>query len=431
VNPSKLQVALQLDICQRCHIQGNAVLGEGKSFFDFRPGMHLSEVMNVFMPAFKGDDNSHIMASHAERLKMSKCFINTVSKAEDNSKNKLKPYQDAMTCVTCHNPHVSVRVTGEHVFNDACKNCHSENKSLTNLKANSTCTEKLSVRLANGDNCVACHMPKNNTIDIPHVTVTDHYIRKPVDRKAAAKIREFIGLACINNKEVNGSTLAEAYLSYYEKFSSNPSSLDSAKKYLSDLTESDIKSNFKNLVRWAFLSDKNDEVIRYAENVPDALKLLKNKSYNNDDAWTSYRIAESYRSGGNNLKSLEYFENAVDLEPYNLEFRNKLGSLQMDSGKIEDARKNFQFILSENPEFISAWINLGYLCLTSDHDIQKADAYYDKALKLDPDNEQALLNKSGILLYRGEKIKSKKMLEHLLAIYPDNLKAKEIFNSLK
>ena len=49
VNPAKLSIDLQLDICQRCHIQGNAVLAPGKSFFDFRPGMHLSDVMNVFI----------------------------------------------------------------------------------------------------------------------------------------------------------------------------------------------------------------------------------------------------------------------------------------------------------------------------------------------------------------------------------------------
>jgi hypothetical protein len=63
VNPAKLPVALQLDVCQRCHIQGNAVLAEGKSFFDFRPGMPLSDVMNVFMPVYKGQEDEHIMAS--------------------------------------------------------------------------------------------------------------------------------------------------------------------------------------------------------------------------------------------------------------------------------------------------------------------------------------------------------------------------------
>ncbi|MBK7964483.1 MAG: hypothetical protein IPK10_03695 [Bacteroidetes bacterium] len=74
VNPSKLPIDLQFDLCQRCHIQGNVVLNEGKSFFDFKPGMKLSEVMNVFMPVYKDNEEQHIMASHAERLKLSKCF---------------------------------------------------------------------------------------------------------------------------------------------------------------------------------------------------------------------------------------------------------------------------------------------------------------------------------------------------------------------
>ena len=118
VNPAKLPVVLQLDVCQRCHIQGNAVLNEGKSFFDFRPGMHLSDVMNVFMPVYKGQENEHIMASHVERLKMSQCFIQTTKKAEANPnfKNQLYPYQNAMTCVTCHNPHVSVKSDKQRCF---------------------------------------------------------------------------------------------------------------------------------------------------------------------------------------------------------------------------------------------------------------------------------------------------------------------------
>src|ERR1051325_6947297 len=91
--------------------------------------MHLSEVMNVFMPVFKGQENEHIMASHVERMEMSQCFIQTTRKVESNPdfKNQLKPYENAMTCVTCHNPHVSVKVTGNDVFNNACKKCHGGN----------------------------------------------------------------------------------------------------------------------------------------------------------------------------------------------------------------------------------------------------------------------------------------------------------------
>jgi len=128
VNPAKLPIDLQLDVCQRCHIQGNAIVNEGKSFFDFRPGMRLSEVMNVFMPVYRGRENEHIMASHVERMKLSKCFIKSSEKAEKNSENELRPYKNALTCITCHNPHVSVKQTGTDHFNAACKNCHTAQK---------------------------------------------------------------------------------------------------------------------------------------------------------------------------------------------------------------------------------------------------------------------------------------------------------------
>ena len=437
VNPAKLPVALQLDICQRCHIQGNAVLNEGKTFFDFRPGMHLSEVMNVFMPVFKGDEDSHIMASHAERLKMSTCFISTSAKVKRQTpKNELKPYQDAMTCVTCHNPHVSVKVTGDEVFNNACKSCHKSPiptfpKGEGVIGKTINCSEDKSKRNAVQDNCVLCHMPKNNTIDIPHVTVTDHYIRKPMDKSAVQKIREFVGLACINNSNPSEKTLADAYLSYFEKFNSSNASLDSAKKYLKDGTDKELKNNFRSLIRLAYLENNFMSVIQYTERAGDVLHFLNAQSFSNEDAWTCYRIAESYHSLGDQEKALLFFQRATDLEPFNLEFRNKLGALQLELSKNEEARKNFQFIIRENPKFSSAWINLGFLFLSVDHDIKKADECYDQALQLDPDNEQALLNKAGTLIYLHEKIESKKMLKRLLKINPNNEKAKSVMNSIR
>ena len=424
VNPSKLPVKLQMDICQRCHIQGNVVLNEGKSFFDFRPGMQLDEVMNVFMPVFKGDDDSHIMASHVERLKMSRCFISTTEKVEQQTTAaELKPFKNAMTCVTCHNPHVSVMVTGKEVFNNACKNCHSGNPK-------SNCTESELIRASVQNNCVQCHMPKNNTIDIPHVTVTDHYIRKPIDKSTVQRIKEFVGLTSVNNSNPSQKAKAEAYLSYYEKFNAGMFALDSAKKFLPDASDVDFRNNFKSLVRWAYLKNNYQQVIAYTKRAGEVIRMLSIRNFSNEDAWTSYRIAESYHSLGLIEKAFLYFQHAVDLESYNLEFRNKLGAVQMDLGKNEEARKNFQFILEENPKFPAAWLNLGFLILTVDRDINKADACYDKALALDPDNEQALLNKAGTLIYLDKKKESQKLLKRILFLNPENSEAKAVLQSL-
>ncbi len=430
VNPAKLPVVLQMDICQRCHIQGNAVLNEGKTFFDFRPGMHLSDVMNVFMPVYKGDEGAHIMASHAERLKMSKCFITSVNKVNQISKNDLKPYREALTCVTCHNPHVSVKVTGSEVFNNACRNCHGPTTNTEHQTSSLSCSASQEKRATANDNCVRCHMPKNNTIDIPHVITTDHFIRKPIDKLAMQKIREFVGLACINNPQPSGKVTGNAFLSYFEKFNSDKSLLDSAKKYFRDETDQDLKNNFSSLIRWAYLKNDFVRIIQYAEKAGDIFAIVNKKNYSNEDAWTSYRIAESYSALGKTDRAINFFQRAVDLEPFNLEFRNKLGIAQMSIGRHEDARRNFQFILNENPEFTSAWTNLGYLILSIDHDIPKASSFYDKALQLDPDNEQALFNKAGAFLYLEKNDDAKKILQRVLKMNPENEKVKILLKSL-
>lgn len=433
VNPAKLPVALQLDICQRCHIQGNAVLAEGKSFLDFRPGMKLSDVMNVFMPVYKGDEDAHIMASHAERLKMSKCFQATLTKIESKQSSALRPYKNALTCVTCHNPHVSVKSTSSEHFNAVCRNCHNEQSNSGNIHegSNKLCTEKIEIRNASNNNCVSCHMPKSGSTDIPHVTTTDHFIRKKVSVKTVKAIQEFVRLACINNPKVSNKVTGAAYLNYYEKFVPKSVFLDSAKKYLDDSSADSILSNFRDLIRWAFLKNDYARVLQYVESVPDLSNKLNHSTYSNDDAWTAYRIGESYGYSGNGEKAEFFLQRSVNLEPYNFEFRNKLAMIQHKSGKIEAAVKNYEWILSENPKFASAWINYGYLILSTQQDVNRADDMYAKALALDPDNEQALLNRAGTRFYLGKKKEAKALLDHLLVLNPGNENAKALMPQLK
>ena len=432
VNPAKLPADLQLDVCQRCHIQGNAVLKPGKSFFDFRPGMKLSEVMNVFMPRYSGENRRHIMASHAERLKMSQCFIVTNSNQNEKKPGNLFSAQKSFTCITCHNPHVSVKVTDQNVFNDKCKSCHGTAASPSARERNiSSCTEKIEIRNKVEDNCISCHMPHNTTTDIPHVITTDHFIRKPLKEETVDDIREFIGIVCINNLEPPRQAIAEGYLSLYEKFTPNPLALDSAKKYLADETEQDIKKNFPLLVRWAFLKNDYKKVIQYVGQYGNTDGVFKKVKYNNDAAWTAYRIGESFLSLEDPSDALSYFSKAVALEPYNLEFRNKLGALQMSIGKEKEAAENFSFIYGENPKYVPAITNLGYYYLSVENNASKAEQLYRNALALDPDNEQALLNMAGLYVYRKDFKAAKQALESLLKKAPGNMQAKAVLKQLE
>ncbi len=433
VNPSKLSIDLQMDVCQRCHIQGNAILNEGKSFADFRPGMSLSSVMNVFMPVYKGDPDAHIMASHAERLKMSPCFISSIKEAEEkNAEAKdLKPYKNALTCITCHNPHVSVRHTGNDVYNAACKNCHTSSSSTLEASHNLEsspfgCSAPTKERLSLQNNCVKCHMPKGGSIDIPHVSSTDHYIRKPIAPSSVEKIREFVGLACINNEKVDEVTRGKAFLSYYEKFSGNPAFLDSAKVFLKDRNLSEIKTNFKSLVHWAYLKNDFSKIVSYVEKSWGAAGFSGTQTLDNSDAWTCYRIGQAYNEQNNLKQSLKYFSIAVDLAPFIPEFRNKLASSQHDAGEVLLAKENYKFLIKENPEYVSAYTNYGFILLSVDKDANGARAMYEKALALDPQNEQALLNKIGLYIFENRMQEVRVHLKAFLKKFPSNTQAREL-----
>ena len=457
VNPAKLSIDAQFDICQRCHLQGNTILKEGKSFYDFKPGMKLSDYMTVFLPKYKHADDEFIMASHADRLKQSQCFIKSLEKSKTNTIKSLKPYKDAMTCVTCHNPHVSVRETNPNVFNDACNGCHSagtekikgkeETKEIKDKrlkikdgsvsKSKLTCSEQsVIIKIKNKNqivNCVSCHMPKSGSIDIPHVTVHDHYIRKPMTKKDKVGIKEFIGLYAINEKQPSAIIKAKAYLNQFEKFENKLYYLDSAAFYLKDKTENDLKINFEPLVQLNFNKNDFNKIVNYVNRLSDNYLLsnvLIKKSYSNDDAWTSYRIGEAFYNLGDNQRAINYYKNAVTLAPYGLDFKTKYGAALAAKGLLPNAEKEFIEILKENPKHVSALTNLGYVKLAQGQ-VQEAEKLYFKALALDPDYEALLLNIAGLYAYKKEFKKSELYLLKLLKRNPNNKQAQQALAQIK
>ncbi len=422
VNPGKLSVDLQFDLCQRCHLQGNTVLKDNKSFYDFKPGMKLSDVMTVFLSRYTDSETDFIMASHADRLKMSKCFLESVPKGDQA--NVLRPYKNSMTCVTCHNPHVSVKATGMEVFNGKCMNCHSTNEH--------QCTESESERNLKNNNCVSCHMPKSGSVDIPHVRITDHYIRTIVSKKEQDKVRKFISLYAVNEKNPSAKIIARGYINQYEKFEAEPFYLDSAKKYLKDITPDEIAENIAELVHLYYLRSDNDKIIKYVNGIGKEKllnEMLIQKSFDNNDAWTNYRIGQALSNKGDNNSALRFYELAVKLAPFVSEFKNKVAGIYISVKQTDKAIKMLEEIIKEDPMYAPAFSNLGYVYLMN-NDPVNAEINYNKALSLDPDYEQALLNKAALYLYLGgDKGKqAEKILLELKKKYPNNVRSNQLYH---
>ena len=82
----------------------------------------------------------------------------------------------------------------------------------------------------------------------------------------------------------------------------------------------------------------------------------------------------------------------------------------------------------ENPGFAPAYTNLGFIYLQAGNDA-KAETLYDQALALDPDYEQALLNKAGLYFYRNQATKAKPYLHRALKLNPNNSRVKDMLKA--
>lgn len=424
VNPAKLSIDAQFDICQRCHLQGNAVLKDTKSFFDFKPGQKLSDYISVFLPKYKNADDEFIMASHADRLKQSACFIKSYEQTQ--SKNSLKPYKEALTCITCHNPHVSVRETNKNVFNDACLSCHTKNEKKQSLE-----TAHKNLKSNSWTNCVSCHMPISGSTDIPHVSVHDHYIRKLISQKEKNKIKTFVGLFSINEKNPDALTKAEAYINQYEKFDQNISYLDSAILLLKN--SKDLSKNIRALIQLYFIKQDFSRLLSSVNALGEQNcfdNLFIKQSYDNKDAWACYRIAEANYYRNNIPNAIKWFQKSVTLAPYNLDFRNKYGTILAGANNINEALAQFTFIVKENPNYVAAYSNLGYIKLTQGFP-SEALRFYMLGIKLDPDNESLLLNLAAYYLNAHNQKIAQQYLEKVIKKNPENQKAKMVLKQIQ
>jgi predicted CXXCH cytochrome family protein len=400
VNPRRLSTELQNNVCQRCHLQGISVLNDGKTFYDFRPGMKLSEVMNVFMPDYEGAKDKMIMASHVERMKKSNCYVQS----------------GKMSCITCHDPHISVKFTPRSKYINTCQGCHSSTAKVQ-------CTEKQAARTAKGDDCVTCHMPRNSSIDIPHVAVTDHYIRKkPMAEEEAKKITAFLGMKCYNNDKPDAITTARGFMEFYERYAPSAGLLDSALLYIGKQADVEaVKKQNRDYIRAYYLKKDFAKVISYATALKPAAVA---------DAWTAYRIGEAYFQTGDHEAALPWYQRATEIWKFSLDFQNKYGTCLLALHKLPEAQKVFEFVIAENPNHISAATNLGFIYMQQGNNTMSYD-FLMRANNLDPDYEQNLINMAVWHYNNKQPDMARKRLEHLLRKHPANEQAKAMLLDLE
>ena len=159
VNPRKLPWRQREAVCRQCHSEGETrFVKRGRELFDYRPGLPLEDFWCIVVRS-EGEEEFKVV-NHVEQLERSRCF----QQSRDDNK---------LGCISCHDPHVkpaeSQRVAH---YRTSCLKCH-ESKPCHVPVAERTLKQP-------DDSCVACHMPRETTQEIPHISGTDHRImRRP------------------------------------------------------------------------------------------------------------------------------------------------------------------------------------------------------------------------------------------------------------
>ena len=381
VDPAYLDRGAQMSNCQQCHLAGVTVFREGQDPTTFRPGQELSENKTVFVPEQHLVDPDWVgIDSHPLRLARSACYRNS-----------------EMTCSTCHDPHRPKSLLPENYYNDRCLSCHGTESTASSHSCTRPGVE--SVEMAVAGDCVSCHMQKGGTSDVPHVSFSDHWIRKdpgpprdPDEAKTVFETYDLIPLAALQKTGRSGHLLearepetplehletAIAYFTFYEQMHRLPEYLPIIVTHArqgfaggADHVEARIA-----LARSLVTMDSVDAAI-------DQLRLAITKHPEN--AWVYFWLGTIQLEQGQLDVAIGTLQRAVTLQPYFMEARVKLGEALVRAQRLDEARLQFEDIVQRDPlHETRSWYNLGLIYLQQKNLIDGERALRE-ASRLDPD----------------------------------------------
>ncbi|MEO1077414.1 MAG: tetratricopeptide repeat protein, partial [Bacteroidota bacterium] len=399
VNPAHLSIDLQLDVCQQCHLEGTTVFQPGETPLSYIPGAPLRAHRTVFATESSLDEpESFGVASHVVRMRLSACFEETQGTPQ------------AMTCTTCHDPHRPEEALPADHYNITCRSCHGAEAheaacSRSDIDAGASDAR---VMAAQGD-CVSCHLQKAGTSDIPHVTFTDHWIRRELPEARAsvetallrptrttpfrlvdvtAADRGEAPLATEANPDADARGLIDSGLATFQFYETThglpaylPSIVDRLRRGLAlGGTHPDARVTL-------------GRALAAMDSTEAALAALRDATATTPDhAWAYFWLGHTLHATGRSAEAVAALDQAVALAPKLVEAHLKHGEALNATGRATEAIVAWQAGLALDPEHHpDGWNNLGF-ALLQQQDIAGAEAALRRAVALDPDFAVARVN---------------------------------------
>ena len=318
VNPRKLSAKLRDQVCMQCHLEGNAAIERaGKHFYDYKPGADLTEYVRYFV--LTGDAPQGLRAtSQFEALAQSVC------------KQKSG---DAMSCLSCHDPHRTVPPEARVEFYRAkCIACHGAAFAAKHHRKE--------------EDCASCHMPASLSTDVAHTEVTDHRILR----------RQARGLA----RQASTTALPEL-LPFLP----------------SEKTEQDVRDL---ALAWQSLVSAGMSMAQ-----PRAERLLQAalRQFPNDSALLS-ALAYSAQKRGDDNEARALYKRALEQDAASVDAATNLGVLEANQGRTGEAIKLWRAAFERAPGKSEIGMNMArLLCETGQ--LEPARKAVLRVLRFNPD----------------------------------------------
>jgi len=129
--------------------------------------------------------------------------------------------------------------------------------------------------------------------------------------------------------------------------------------------------------------------------------------------------------------ALQYYNNALKLQPHSVEALYDRGLFYQNTGSIEKARNDYNELLKVDPTYGFAYFNLGYITMKYEKDYAKAVTYFTSALTHEKHYVEAYYNRGVCYEKLGDIQKAKADYNEALTIYPTYDLAKKALKGLK
>jgi Tfp pilus assembly protein PilF len=191
-----------------------------------------------------------------------------------------------------------------------------------------------------GENCIACHMPRNPVADVEHAVYTDHSIPRRPDASARGTAATRRNLIPFGNTRASDRDLGLAYAS--------------------------IEASQPNSYRTR------------------AFELLKNAAAQHpDDTPVLAQLAHLHDVRSEETEAMRLYQEVLRADPSQAPAAVNYGAILVKRGRSEEAMWLWSDALSRNPGLEAARINLATAQLRAG-DVKSAQATLVKALELNP-----------------------------------------------